>query len=185
MAEKSRKQRIIERAKQIGIESEKKYIGCAQSTFDAICKTFKEEEIDLFTPEEQEKIFKGMVGLQGGTGGEGIGTCGAVSGPSFIVSYLSDIGTNELHNNIYSGSKSCMNVIKGITSQWLKQFGSIVCNDICMKRWHRALSFKSPESMREFIKLAADRPECQDTRCTVAIGAGIGAGAVCDILGIE
>lgn len=181
----TKKERIVAKAKELGKENERKYIGCSQSTFAAIVDAFRSEGIELFTPEEQEKVFKGMVGLQGGTGGTSYGTCGAVIGPSFCVSMVSGIGPKEQLENKYAGSVSCANVINGVTSKFVKDFGSINCRDICFRRWGRVLDFCRPDTMREFLEKAKDRPECQDTRCTIAFGAGCGAEQICDIMKIE
>jgi len=181
----TKKERIVAKAKELGKENERKYIGCSQSSFAAIVDAFRSEGIELFTPQEQEKVFKGMVGLQGGTGGTGSGTCGAVTGPSFCVSMVANIGPKEQLENRYAGSASCANVINGVTSKFVKEFGSINCRDICFRRWGRVLDFCRPDTMREFLEKAKDRPECQDTRCTIAFGAGCGAEQICDIMKIE
>jgi len=181
----TKKETIVARAKELGKENERKYVGCSQSTFAAIVDAFRSEGIELFTPEEQERVFKGMVGLQGGTGGTSYGTCGAVIGPGFLISMVSGIGTKELLEDKYKGANSCTNVIKGVTSKFVKEFGSINCRDICFRRWGRVLDFCRPDTMREFVEKAKERPECQDTRCTIAIGAGWGAEQICDMIGIK
>jgi len=181
----TKKERIVAKAKELGKENETKYIGCSQSSFAAVVDAFRSEGIELLTPEEQEKIFKGMVGLQGGTGGTSLGTCGAVIAPSFLVSMASGIGTKEQLEDKYKGSVSCANVINGVTSRFIKEFGSIVCRDICFRRWGRVLDFCRSDTMREFLAKSKERPECQDTRCTISIGAGWGAEQICDMMGIK
>lgn len=181
----TKKETIVTKAKELGKEYERKYLGCSQSTFAAIVDAFRSEDIELFTPEEQERMFKGMVGLQGGTGGTSYGTCGAVIGPSFVISMVSGVGTKELLEDKYKGAYSCTNVIKGVISKFVKEFGSITCLDICFRRWGIVFDFCRPDTMRESEERAKDRPECQDTRCTIAIGAGWGAEQLCDMMGIK
>ena len=62
------KQELIESALRLGKEEELKYVGCGQSTFSGICRTFREAGLPLMEREDEEKIFKGMIGLMAGCG---------------------------------------------------------------------------------------------------------------------
>jgi len=181
----TKKEKIVAKAKELGKENETRYDGCSQSSFAAVVDAFRSEGIELVTPEEQETIFKAMVGLAGGTGTTGLGTCGAVLGPSFLVSLVSGIGTKEQLEDKYKCLASCTNVNNGVTSKFIKEFGSIVCRDICFRRWGRVLDFCRPDTMQEFLARTKEYPECQDTRCTISMGAGWGVEKICAMMKIE
>ena len=179
------RERTIAKARELGKEYGRLYTVCPMCSFAAIVDALRSEAgIELVTLEEEEKIFTGFVALQGGTAGTSQGTCGAVIGSSFAVSLATGVGRKEILQNKFAGATPCMNAIDGVTSKFVKEFGSIRCIDICFNRFGKALSFTKPETMREFLKDAETRPSCE-TDCTIALGAAWATEKILDMKGIK
>ena len=94
--DEARKNRIIKKAGHLADEIGVKLMACAPATFAAICDAFKSEDIELFPPEMQEILTQGMMGLHGGIALTGVGTCGAITASTFIISCVVGVTTEEL-----------------------------------------------------------------------------------------
>jgi len=135
-------------------------------------------------------MFKGIVALEGGTAAQGTGACGAVAASVFLVSYVTDIGTRELTEDPDKTGVAHQNAIKGVISKFMKEYGTIVCRDIRFKRTGRIYSFLRTDTvheMKQFMKEHTDICGIKDVTSNhpVITGSGWGAGAVCDLKGIE
>ena len=95
----ARRARIIDKAGHLADEVGAKLMACAPATFAAICDAFRSEDIELFSPDTQEALTQGMVGLHGGVAMTGVGTCGAVTASTFIISYVVGVTSQELTAN--------------------------------------------------------------------------------------
>lgn len=193
----TKKEKIVKKAKELKVQYGK-YVGCALTTFAAVVDAFRSEGIELFTPEVQEQISKGIFGLTGGTAAQSIGTCGAVSAGTFLVSYVSDLGTKDLTKELPELTKEDLekvfvpmdNAEKYITDKYMEQYGSIICGDIRFKRTGRVYSFRRPDTWAEMIQYTRDHPkECGARDVTSdhpsVTGAGWAAEAICAIKGID
>jgi C_GCAxxG_C_C family probable redox protein len=182
----SRKERAINKARELGKKYEDLYIGCAQSSFAAICDALREEAgIELFKPEEQDRIFTAMVGLAGGVGGSARGSCGTVTGSSFCVSFVSGIGRKEQLEDKFTLGVPCENVINGVTERFQEEYGSICCHDICFKKFGKSFDFTRPEVIKEFLSNSRGNPMCTSETCTIANGAAWAVEKICDLKGIK
>jgi len=193
----TKKERIVKKAKELKVQY-RKYVGCSVMTFAAVVDAFRSEGIELFTPEVEEQIFKGMLALTGGTAGQSIGTCGAVVAGTFLVSYVSDLGSKDLTKEIQDLTKEdrdkllvpFMNAMLGITDKFKEQYGSIICSDIRFKRVGRVYSFAMPDTFDEMIQFMINHPkECGSADVTsdhpAIMGAGWTAEAICALKGID
>jgi hypothetical protein len=97
--DEEKRNRIIDKAGHFADEIGVKYMACAPATFGAICDAFKSEGIELFTPEIQEVLTQGMMGLHGGVAMTGVGTCGAVTAATFLISYVVGVPTAKLEKD--------------------------------------------------------------------------------------
>ena len=136
----TKKERIVKKAKELKVQY-RKYVGCSVMVFAAVVDAFRSEGIELFTPEVQEQIFKGMFALTAGTAGQSIGTCGGAVVGTFLVSYVSDLGSKDLTKEIQDLTEEdrdkafvpFMNAMGGITDKFMEKYGSIVCSDVRFK----------------------------------------------------
>jgi hypothetical protein len=170
----SKKERAIQKARELAKKYEGLYIGCSESSFAAICDALREEAgIELFTPEEQDKIFTAMVGLQGGVGGSARGSCGAVTGSSFCVSLASGIGRKEQLEDKFTLVVPCENVRNGVTEKF------------CFKKFGKSFDFTRPEIIKEFLSNSRGNPMCTSETCTIAKGAAWAVEKICEMKGID
>ena len=182
----SKKERAIKKARELGKKYEGLYIGCSESSFAAICDALREETgIELFTPEEQDKIFTAMVGLQGGVGGSARGSCGAVTGSSFCVSLASGIGRKEQLGDKFTLTIPCENVRNSVADKFQGEYGSICCHDICFKKFGKSFDFTRPEIIKEFLSNSRGNPMCTSETCTISKGAAWAVEKICDMKGIK
>jgi hypothetical protein len=193
----TKKERIVKKAKELKVEY-KSYIGCSARTFASVVDAFRSEGIELFTPEVQEQIFKGLYALTGGTAAQSIGTCGSVVAGTFLVSYVSDLGTQDLTKGMAELTEEdknkillpIMNAMQGITDKFMQQYGSILCNEIRFKRTGRVYSFIRPDTFDEMVQYMKTHPEdCGSDDVTSdhpsTMGAGWAVEAICALKGID
>ncbi len=193
----AKKETIIKKAKELKVKY-RRYIGCSLMTFAAVVDAFRSEGIELFTPEVQEQISKGIYALTGGTAGQSIGTCGAVVAGTFLVSYVSDLGTSDLTKEIPELTQEDLdrvlvpfaNAEQHITNKYMEQYGSIVCQDIRFKRNGRIYSLRRPDTWNEMTQFMMNHPkECGSADVTsdhpAVMGAGWAVEAICDLKGID
>ena len=179
---------LVKSALQMGKEEELKYVGCSQSTFSAVCKAFRKAGMPLMDQEDEEKIFKGMIGLQGGCGSSARGSCGACSGAAFCVSWALDKSREDNHEDL-GGTFDTVNwtVKEGIVDRFMKDYGSCVCRDIQFCRFGNAIDFlsKKGEVRSDFLENSETSEVCQGGNCTIAKAAAWAVEAICDIKGIK
>lgn len=92
----------------------------------------------------------------------------AATGASFLVSFVSGIGLREQHENKFTLTIPCQNVRDGITNKFLKEYGSVVCGDICFVEFGKSYDFTKPEVISEFLSQSRTHPKCQLEECTIA-----------------
>lgn len=186
----TQKEELIETALRIGKEEELKYIGCGQSTFSGICRTFREAGIPLMDREDEEKIFKGMIGLMAGVGLSARGSCGGCSAASFCVSWALDKSREDNHEDIVGTLMTVGGGVKErIVNRFIEDYGSPVCRDIQWRIFGKSVDFFAMDAkwMPEFLKNTETDPVCQmeNKDCTIAKATAWGVEAICDIKGIK
>ena len=95
----TKKERCIQKARELAVEYQGTLVGCGHCSFAATLDALRTEGIEIVPKEIEEELFKGVLGLTGGIGNLGVGTCGAVSGASFAISLACNIGPKELAPN--------------------------------------------------------------------------------------
>jgi hypothetical protein len=193
--DEGKRRRIIDKAGHLADELALKYYACAPGTFAGVCDAFRSEDIELFSPETQEVLTRGMVGLQGGVGITGVGTCGAVSASAFIISYVTGITTEELAKNINLNYAIAIPVVEYIVDRFEETYGAIDCLRLRYNRVQRAFDRCDPDgklwetlfAMYEKEKCGVLAPDFEGGRDQVPVvqGARWAAEAVCDLLGME
>jgi len=193
--DEGKRKRIIDKAGHLADELAFKYYACAPGTFAGICEGFKSEGIELFSPEVQEVLTRGFVGLQGGIGITGVGTCGAVSAGAFIISYVTGISSEELSKNVNLNYAIAIPVVTYVVDRFEETYGAIDCLRLRYNRVQRAYDRCDPDAklyetlfaMYEKEKcgiMAADYEGGRD-QVPVVQGARWAAEGVCDLLEME
>ena len=107
------KGKLMKKAQELCLEYEQKYHGCAQATFTAIADT-----LGIFN----DDVFKAIIGMTGGTGDMGRGTCGGLVGATAAIGLVFGVGRDKLTQNhvIKIG-----NLVAKIGQKFLDEYGSI------------------------------------------------------------
>ncbi len=191
----AKKKRIIDKAGQLADEIGAAYMACAPATFAAICDAFRSEDIELFPPEMQELLTQGMVGLHGGVAMTGVGTCGAVTAATFIISYVVGISTEELSKDSNLNYAASIPAVEYVIDRFEEDYGAIDCLRIRFNRVQRALDFTDPDArilemlfaLYEKDKCGMAAPDFEGGRDQTAPvrGAQYAVEAICDLLAME
>jgi len=176
------KVRCMRRARELAAQYTTKYWGCAQSSFSATLDALREEGVELVSKEEQDEIFKGLIGLSGGTGNLGGGTCGALAGTAFAISLASGVGRKEQLEDKMNRWIAFDNVAETIGKQFMHEYGGLRCRDVTWNRWGKWWDSWNPVAKAEFAKEERARGCLCKDRCTIALAAGWAVGYILDIL---
>jgi hypothetical protein len=188
------KNRIIDRAGEISKITVAQLDACAPGTFAGICSAFREERIEFFTPQVEHIITQAMIGLQGGIGMTGVGTCGAVSAAAFLTSHVVGVTPDELAEDVNLNYAIAIPIVEYIVSRFEKDYGAIDCLRLRYNRVQRAFDRLDPDArMWEMLFGMYEKKKCGAfvkycgacDICPVVRGARYAAEGMCDLLGME
>jgi len=91
--------------------------------------------------EVEEEIFKGIVGLHGGTAQSGVGTCGAISAACFLISYVVGVTSEELAQNSALSVTAALPAVIYVIDRFEGEYGAIDCLRLRYNRVQRAFDF--------------------------------------------
>ena len=173
--DKERKEKLINNSYQIGGKYVTTFWGCAQATYLATVDTLRTEGIEILPKEDEEKIFPALVGLAGGTGNVGVGSCGALVGTSFCVSLAANrsqgVDQKVQEANINNRWISYDAVYKYPADRFLKAYNGLSCRAVTWARFGKHYDSWDPVAKAEFGKEEKERGCVLDTAgypCTIA-----------------
>ena len=179
---KDQKDKICDRAATLAAEYTPNYWGCAQSSFAAVCDALREGGVELCTKEDQDQMFKGLVGLSGGFANLGVGTCGALAGTSFAVSLYSDIDRKKQEADKDYRRISFENVAETIAKKFQDDFNGLRCRDVTWSRWGKQYDSWNPKAKQEFAKDEIARGCIGKDKCTISLAARWAAGYILELM---
>ena len=187
--DKERKERLIKKAYEIGGKYVPTYWGCAQITFMGIVDTLRTEGIEILTKEDQEKIFPAFVGLSGGTGNMGDGTCGDACGAGFCISLVANrsqgVDQKVQESNINNRWISFDAVYKYTVKKFLKEYNGLSCRAVTWARFGKHWDSWNPAAKAEFGKEEEERGCILDPAgypCTIPRGIAWAVESIIDLL---
>jgi len=145
--------KLTEQAYKLGFEYEKIYGGCAQSTIAAI-----QDSLGL----RDGGVFKTGTGLAGGGGLTGIGDCGAYVAGIMVLSQLCGRERSNFEDPGRVMRVKSYNLVKKLIDEVLREFGTISCRDIQMKKFGRSYYIRNPEDRIKFQEAGAHNDKCTD-----------------------
>jgi hypothetical protein len=184
MDEGSRK-RAVEKAYDLGAQYVTTWWGCAQSTFCATIGALRSVGIELITPELEEEIFPGLVGLSGGCGNMNVGSCGAITGASFAVSLAAGIKRSDQLRDKDHRWIAFDAVAETIGQRFLEAYGGLRCRDVTWSRFGKQYDSWDPAAKEEFGKDELARgcvTNARDYPCTIPRTAAWAVEAILHIL---
>jgi len=132
------KEKITEKAFELGQKYEKECTGCAQTAIAAIFNA-----LGIWN----EDVFKAGSGLADGLGLTGDGSCGALVGSSMIIGYLFGREHKDF-KNIKKPMKS-YGLVKKLHDWYVKEYGSCRCYDVQETQMGRTFNLWDPNEMKE------------------------------------
>jgi hypothetical protein len=193
--DKAKKTRIIDKAGHMGVEMAAKYGVCAPMTFAAICEAFRSEDIELFSPEIQEIIIQGMMGLHSGVAMTGVGTCGAITSSAFIIAYVVGVTTEDTSRNPRLSTAPAVHIVEDIIDRFEDTYGAIDCLKLRYNRVQRTFDFLDPDATFWEVIFATSQPnkcgafakcyQCGSDQGMPSVGARWAAESICDLLNKE
>jgi len=176
------KKRAIIKARELGTAYQGTIIGCSHCTFLAAVNALESEGIVLVPEDIKDKLFTGLMGLTGGVGNSGIGTCGAVNGASFVVSLATNVTIEENAKDNSNRWLAFFDVKHYIGDRFMEKWGAITCREIQIKNFGRAYDSRRPEMSKQLFQAAKDKGCRNPYECTIGIGAGWAVEAAWDIV---
>lgn len=146
----------MKKASKFGLVYPGEYHGCASGAFAAIAYA-----LDM----KADNVFKSMIGLAGGTGDIGLGTCGAMAGAAAAIGLRFGVGPDEmLKLSDEERSKyvhKVYDVVEKVANRFIEEYGSYLCRDIQWKLFGKSFNLRDPERHKEFKELAWPK-ECSE-----------------------
>jgi len=193
--DQAKRARIIDKAGHLADEIGARCMACAPATFMAICEAFRSEDIELFTPETQEAITQGMIGLHAGVAMSGVGTCGAVTASTFIISYVVGITTEDMAKNGDLNPAAAIPAVEYVVDRFEEDYGAIDCLRLRYNRVQRAFDPLDPDALilemtfslfeKDKCGVISDKFEGGRDQTPVVRGARYASEAICDLLAME
>jgi hypothetical protein len=177
---KKTKEDIIEKAGELGVEYESKYMGCAQCTFSAVVDALRWGGFELLPRDLEERLFSGLTLLSGGAAMTGDGSCGGITGGVLALGMAMGISRERQEEDRSTRRAGYAAAWKGIVDKYYEKYNSLLCKDVQRKRFGKAYNLRVPEISEEFLRTSGvfdirertpDRRVCLTPECTIAIAA--------------
>lgn len=177
---KKTKEEIVNKARELGVEYERNYQGCAQCSFGAVVDALRWGGLELIPEDMEEQLLAGLTVLSGGVGMTGNGTCGAVTGGGLAIGLAMGITLKKQLENRRLRRKGYTAVQQGVVDKFVDRYNSILCKDVQRKTFGKAWDLSRPEMSEEFVRTSGvfdisqrtpDRAVCLTPDCTIALGA--------------
>jgi hypothetical protein len=191
----AQRKRVIDKAGHLACDLGAKYMACAPAIFAGIADAFRDEGLELFPIETQKALTSGFIGLHGGVAMSGVGTCGAITASTFIISYVVGVTTDELTKNGNLNYASCVPAVTYIFDRFEETYGATDCLRMRYNRVQRAFDLLDPDArineelfimyQPEKCAMIASEFEGGRDQTPPVQGARWAAEAICDLLAME
>ena len=121
-------------------------MACAPGIFEGIAEAFRGEGVEIFPLEIQKALTSGFIGLHGGVAMSGVGTCGAITASTFLISYVVGVTTEELAENGNLNYASCVPAVTYIVDRFEETYGATDCLRLRYNRVQRAFDLLDPDA---------------------------------------
>ena len=134
------KEALVQKAMQVGYDTEMNYGNCIQSTLNGIYQAFPDYGV---TPE----LIKACFGVAGGCGCSLLGTCGALNGAAVAISVshgrpLDDFGGQ--YDSVHAE-------VREVVDKFNKEFDGTLCTDVMKKLMGGVYDWKTPQGLEDYL----------------------------------
>lgn len=134
------KDALVQKAGQIGYETETAYGNCAQSTLYALSRVFPDAGIT-------DDFIQGCFGLAGGCGCSLDGTCGALNGAACAISVFKGRPVSGFGVPGYAPVHA---MIRDVADQFKARYGSVLCKDVLTCTMGAPYDWKTEEGAKGY-----------------------------------
>lgn len=155
------KDKLIQKAYELGFEAEKAYGGCGQCTMIGIL-----DALGIHNP----TLVKAGTGLAGGEGRMCDGVCGGYVGGSMVMASIFGRRSTEMDGDIEDKTTAYDMTVK-LRETFIKEYGSVICGDLHKKIFGRNYNMWSQVEMDQFNADGAHTDKCTGVVGTAAAAA--------------
>jgi C_GCAxxG_C_C family probable redox protein len=166
------KQKLLDKAYELGFEYEKVYRGCSQCVIAAIQDTLNIRD---------DSVFKAGTGLAGGGGLTGTGVCGGYVGAVMVISQV--VGRERSNFEDPEGIRyKTFELTRKLLRDYTRELGSIICRDIQLIKFGRPYYIADADDYEKFEAAGAHVDKCPDV---VGRAAQLAVGLILDARLVE
>lgn len=144
---------IIRKAREIAIEHEAVYKGCAECTFMAIVDALRWGGADIVPEEIEDRMYPGLCQLAAGIAITGEGSCGAVTASALAIGMAVATMRGIVGKDPSTTGDACEIVRREILDKFYERYNSLNCTDVQLQRFGKAWDFRNPEMSSEFLSI--------------------------------
>lgn len=155
-SETKNEEETVREVRELGEKYYDMYGGCAQATFAAVA-----EALDL---KYRNDNLDALIGLSGGVGALGIGSCGAVIGAAAAISLsfgvsVEEIGSNkDLKWDIY-------NAVKKLGDKFTNKYNGLSCREVQIDLYGTSFDLRNDKARKKFKEMK----ECEKVVADAAV----------------
>ena len=174
-------EKAVQKARELATEYQGTLVGCGHCSFAATIDALRSVGIELVDERLENEMFKGLMGLTGGIGNMGYGTCGALIGAGFAVSLAVGIGRKELDEDKRNRWISYYHVREGLGKKWIEEYHGLTCRETQIVNFGRAWNSRMPEMSKQLFDAAQKRGCRTPDACTIADAAAMAVETIIDM----
>jgi len=144
------KEKLSEKAYELGFDYMKEYGICSQCVFAAVMDTLGIRKDDA---------FQAASALGGGVARSGLGTCGALTGGVMVISALHGRERSDFKDIQRKRDKAYL-IAKKLYDQFVREYGSPICEDVQRRIFGRTFNFWNPDDVEQFNELGGHTDKC-------------------------
>jgi len=167
------RRKAVAKARELAVEYQGSLVGCGHCSFTAIMEALRYVGMEIVDERMQNQMFKGLIGMTGGLGNMGIGTCGAVQGSGYAISLAADVGSDSLNQDKRNRWYAYYWVKTGLGDPWTEQYGGITCRETQISIFGKAVNMRIPERSKELFDFASELGCRNAGSCTIANAAAM------------
>lgn len=147
-------EKYLNQALRLGREYAGTFHSCAPTAYCALLDPIEESFSD--------DVFTSLVGLSGGIGRMGHGTCGLVIGTAAAISFSCGV-TRDLLTEDSQRREIVFDKVNSFGDKFVEKYGGLSCREVQLELFGKSFDLRTEEGHRDFSRLAPpDQSPCQE-----------------------
>lgn len=135
------KERLIQKAKDVGFQTETDHGNCIQSCLNGIYQAFP--DIGL-----TEDMLQACFGIAGGCGCSLMGTCGALNAAAWVISLFYGRPIRDLDGDY----DRCHELVREVVERFQREYDGILCREVMVHNMGGVYDWKTPEGDAAYME---------------------------------